>query len=61
MMRKFFQIQNNIVIEYYSKRTFIRERTLFHNLLEIDWFVETNFRDQALWLYTHVVIYNQTA
>lgn len=59
-MRKFFQIQNNIVFEYYSKRTFIRE-DLFHNLLEIDWFVETNFRDQVLWLYTHVVIYNQTA
>lgn len=25
MMRKFFQIQNNIVFEYYSKQTFIRE------------------------------------
>lgn len=57
MMRKFFQIQNNIVIEYYSKRTFIREDFIS----QFTWFVETNFRDQALWLYTHVVIYNQPA
>lgn len=56
-MRKFFQIQNNIVIEYYSKQTFIREDFIS----QFTWFVETNFRDQALWLYTHVVIYNQTA
>lgn len=32
-----------------------KQTTLFHDLQEIIWFVKTNFRHQANYIYTHFV------